>query len=209
MPHVPANAALFWHCRSAARDRLPSCFGSGTIAAATSGPTTLTSTALSFTKPAGHEWQFIRIYDGPGRGQVAQIGSVDAGNSRKVTILRVWRLDAPDWIRCADAEKPIFCDRPVANAGRAAADTLGAPAVSVPFWPTDRFVRATWFTTPSPGDKFVVVEDSLDWDPHVLQTAGNGADALAGPLVRAMPALHTAGELRAAAAAYLLVRRLC
>jgi hypothetical protein len=75
---------------------------------------------------------------------------------------------------------------------------LGAPAAGVPFWPSARFVRNTWFVAPTAGDKFVVVEDSLDWDPWPDGTAGHAANALPGAKIRFIPALHTAGELRAA-----------
>jgi hypothetical protein len=200
VPAVPVRAALFWHCQGAARDRLPSCYGDGTVASATTGPATLTSDAFDFTKPAGHAWQFLRFYDGAAKGQVAQLGAIDPMNPRKIGIVRVWRLDTPDWIRCAATDTSDSCDVPAANAGRAPGDSLAPPAASVPFWPGSRFVRNTWFVTPTAGDRFVVVEDSLDWDPWPDGTAGKAAKLLPGPKIRFIPALHTAGELRAAIA---------
>lgn len=186
---APKHAALFWHCRTAARTRDSACYGHGTVTTATSrsGATPARLTASGFTfnaRPAGREWQWIRIYDGTGRGQVAHVSAVL--DAHTIELDQIWNLPTPDRTRCAATEVRRFCDRIAAG--------LGMAAGGVPFWPASTFRRTDWFTLPTAGAKFVVVEDSLDWDPRRVGSASGAG----GPFPAGVPALVTAGELASA-----------
>lgn len=182
--------ALFWHCTASTTSRTSSCYGHDDVASASvkSGatPAKLTSKTFNFgaAPPAAKKWNYIRIYAGPGRGQVAHVSKV---NGKTIEVDHVWNLPTPDWVRCAEVPNANKCDHAAAG--------LAAPTgAAAPFWPSGTFRKDDWFVVPTSASKFVVVEETLDFD-----TAGRGSAHKAAPTtpagIKRVPALITAGEL--------------
>lgn len=192
---APARHALFWYCTptlpaTARTRRDASCYGHDDVATAVarSGatPAKLTSKTFAFgaPPPAAKKWNYLRIYAGPGRGQVAHISKVDGKN---IEVDQVWKLPTPDWVRCAETSRPAACDHTAAGI----AAPVGATA---PFWSTNIFRKNDWFDVPTSASKFVVVEQTLDFDAAGNGSARRAPPAPPGGLVN-VPALITAGEL--------------
>lgn len=125
---------------------------------------------------ADHEYaQFMRIYDGAGAGQVAEISSVEDGI---IFIERVWRPVTPQMIASALGDSGdlaswlVDCDDPCGD----------YVAVS----------SRTWFSSPDETSRFVLFEDTKWWYPTaaMFDTSWLSDDA-----VRGIPAAITVKEV--------------
>jgi hypothetical protein len=168
---VLPKAALFWHCRTPGRTRAAECYGEGVATGAShkagATPARLEASGFTFTRPIGREFQWIRIYAGTGRGQIARIAATSA---HAVDVVAVALLPGVAWTRCADS---------VFGGGTTGCDP------GIPGLPTSvaDFGKETWFTLPDTTSRFVVVEDSLRWDKGLpaLVTAGELRDSAVNP----------------------------
>ncbi|MFO0874693.1 MAG: protein-arginine deiminase family protein [Phycisphaerales bacterium] len=121
--------------------------------------TTLTDVDKNFLDPGAPVWQFVRIYDGTGAGQIAHI----AGYLDPTTLVidTVW------------SEFPMT--DPASFSLGSTLPPSAAPINSIGF---STMVSGTWMQPLDSTSKYVLVQDTLWWN-----SPGNfDADALAGPV---------------------------